>query len=256
MVTAHHVAHRINVRFIETDGQHLLLQLRRTRTVRIGQVSHCELSEFGVAGVGVLRQRLVPVPHRVAQRGLKAELVVQPDLGDAVDVAQALGALEVHRVVQAAFEGGDDVRLAQAGATRAAHREDERESVLRVVVGVEPLDVRELGGRAIRQARLGLLVGRFGGERLAHHGLARELGVGSDQGELRLHAGFVQHAHHGVLQRSERGKRALLQRGLGDPGGMFVQAVEQHRGFGQRCRVELVQSDGHGVHFKRWTQAE
>jgi hypothetical protein len=33
----------------------------------------------------------VPVPHVVAQQGLGGELVVQADLGNAVDVAQGLG---------------------------------------------------------------------------------------------------------------------------------------------------------------------
>jgi hypothetical protein len=56
----------------------------------------------------------VPVPHLVAQRGWGGELVVQADLGDAVDVAQRLGALEVGVARQAPREGVDDLLLAQA----------------------------------------------------------------------------------------------------------------------------------------------
>jgi hypothetical protein len=56
--------------------------------------------------------------HLVAQRGLDAELVVQPDLGDAVDVAQALGELEVRVAVQPPLEGRDDLG-ACAGPCRA-----------------------------------------------------------------------------------------------------------------------------------------
>ncbi|MCY1562829.1 hypothetical protein D9M68_1002810 [compost metagenome] len=73
---------------------------------------------------------------------------------------------------------------------------------------VELLDVRELFGRAVREARPGLLVGGFSGERLVHHGLAGELGVGADQRELRVHAGVGEHRHHGVLERGQRDKWA------------------------------------------------
>jgi hypothetical protein len=66
----------------------------------------------------VLRQLFLPVPHLVAQRGFDPELVVQPDLGDAVDVAQRFGQLEVGVVVQAARKGVDDLVLG-SGPRRA-----------------------------------------------------------------------------------------------------------------------------------------
>jgi hypothetical protein len=196
----------------------------------------------------------VPVPHAVADGGLEAELVVQPDLGDAVDVAQALGAFEVHRVAQAALEGGDDLALVQADAARAAHREDEGKTELRVVLRVELLDVRELLGRAVREAGLGLFVGGLGGERLGHHGLACEFRVGADQRKLRLPASLVEHGHHGVFERGQRGEGALGQRLFRDPGRVFVETVEHLRGFGQRRSVELFQGDGHGGGLRRHVQ--
>ena len=42
-----------------------------------------------------------------------AELVIQAELGNAVNVAQALGELEVGVVIQPPLEGGDDLRLGQ-----------------------------------------------------------------------------------------------------------------------------------------------
>jgi hypothetical protein len=68
--------------------------------VRVGEVGDGELALLGVAGVAVAAQLLLPVPHEVAQRRLDAELVVQAQLHDAVDVAQRLGPLEVGEVLQ------------------------------------------------------------------------------------------------------------------------------------------------------------
>jgi len=45
----------------------------------------------------------------LALRGRDAELVVQPDLGNAVDVAQAFGKFEVGVAGQAALERGNDL---------------------------------------------------------------------------------------------------------------------------------------------------
>ena len=85
-------------------------------------------------------------------------------------------------------KGVDDLLLWQTGAARPAHRQDEGEAELRVVVGVELLDLRKLGRGAVRQAGLVLLICGFGGQRVADHGLARKFGVGADQGQLRLRA--------------------------------------------------------------------
>jgi len=83
--------------------------------VGVGQVGDGELALLCVARVAVLGQRLRPVPDlRCPARGLDAELVVQADLGDAVDVAQALGCARSRVAVQAALEGGDDLGAVQA----------------------------------------------------------------------------------------------------------------------------------------------
>ena len=96
VVDADHVADRVDLHVVEAAvGMHPVRQALRAGTVRVGQVGDGELAVFGIARVAVLGQPLGPVPDLVAELGHMAELVVQPDLGDAVDVAQALGAFEV-----------------------------------------------------------------------------------------------------------------------------------------------------------------
>ena len=230
LVAADHVAHRVDVHGVEAGFAHVACDLLGAGAVRLGQVGHGELALFGIAGVGVHRQLLVPVPHVVAERGLRVELVVEPDFRDAVDVAQRFAQLEGRMVVQAALEGVDDLALGEAGAARPAHGEDERKAELGVVVGVEVLDLRELLGRAIGQAGLALLVRRLGGQRLAHHGLAREFGVGADQAQLLVGGCARHHADQRVLEVRERAEGPLGDGARGDPGRMFVHAVEQRRG--------------------------
>ena len=60
----------------------------------------------------------MPVPDVVAQCQIQAELVGQADLDDAVDVAQRLAEFDIGRIVQPAFEGGDDLAARQADAAR------------------------------------------------------------------------------------------------------------------------------------------
>ena len=97
---------------------HPARELRGARAVRVGEIGHRQLAGLGVAGVAVRCERLGPVPHQVAERRDDAEALVEPDLGDPVDVAQALGALEVGVVLEAAREGRDDL-VACAGPGRA-----------------------------------------------------------------------------------------------------------------------------------------
>eukprot|EP01041_Mallomonas_annulata_P033774 gene33776-biopygen26023 len=130
----------------------------RARAVRVGQVGDGELAQLGVAGVGVLCQRLLPVPHLVALGGRVAKLVVEANLGNAVHIAQAFGQLELGVTLHAAFQRGDDLGLQQAGAARATHGQDEREAKARVVLCVELLDLVELRRRAMREPSLVLLI--------------------------------------------------------------------------------------------------
>ena len=57
-----------------------------------------------------------PVPNPVARASGLPNLSCQADFGDAVDVAQALGALGVGVVVQASLKCGDDLGFGQARA--------------------------------------------------------------------------------------------------------------------------------------------
>ena len=133
----------------------------------------------------MLGQGFSPVPHLFAKQGRDSELLVQPQLGDAVDLAQALGELVVAVAVQAALEGVDDLAAVQPQPARAAHGQDERPAEARVVVGIQLLQARELGGRAVGQARRALLVRALGRQRAADQGLAGQFGVGADQVALQ-----------------------------------------------------------------------
>jgi hypothetical protein len=245
VVAAHHVAHGVHLHLVEAAFAHPLADRLRAGAVGLGEVGDGELPLLGIAGVGVLGQPFVPVPHIAADQWLGFELVVQPDLGDAVDVAQRLGALDVGVVVQAAREGVDDLRLVEPRAARPAHGQDEGKAKARVVVPVELLQPRELLGRAVREACRALLLRGFGREALRHHGLARQFGVGADQRQLRLGAGLAHGLRHGVLEVRERAKGPLAQRGLGDPGRVFVDAVQQLQRLVGMRGVELSDAQGH-----------
>ena len=82
--------------------------------MRVGEVGDGELAVLGEARIGVPRQQLGAVPRLLAEHRPDAEAVVEAQLGDAVDVAQRLGELEVGVVLEPALEGGDDLRLGQA----------------------------------------------------------------------------------------------------------------------------------------------
>ena len=251
VVAAHHVAHGVHLHRVKAAFAHPVADALCTGTVRVGEVGHGELALFGKAGVGVLGELFVPVPHVVAQQGLGTQLVVQADLGNAVDVAQGLGALEVCMVAQPPRKGVDDLLFAQPRAARPAHRQDEREAEARVVVGVELLNARKLVGRALREARLRLLVRRFGRQALRHHGLACQLGVGTDQAELRVGAGRAHGMGHGVLEVRQRAKRPLREGLLGNPGRMFIHTVQQLQRLGGAGGVQLFQGQGHGACFNK-----
>jgi hypothetical protein len=94
VVDAHHVAHGVDRHLVEAAVAHPARSRRAPGAVGVGEVGDGELAALGKPG-SLCAASLGPVPHLVAQRGRDAELVVQADLGDAVDVAQALGELEV-----------------------------------------------------------------------------------------------------------------------------------------------------------------
>jgi hypothetical protein len=98
------------VHLVEAARRACPRDLRGAGAVRVGEVGDGELALLGIAGVGV-RQELSCQSHTVAERRVGAELVVQADLGDAVDVAQRFGEFEVGVVQQAPLEGVDDLAL-------------------------------------------------------------------------------------------------------------------------------------------------
>jgi hypothetical protein len=191
--------------------------LARAGLVRFGEVGHGERPGFLEAGVAVHRQRFGPVPDPFTPRRRDAELVVQPDFGDAVDVAQALGQLEVRVPLQAALEGGDDLRSAQARHARPAHGQDERPAEPLVVAGIDLLDAGELFGRAVGQPGPPLFIGALGGQALADHGLAGQLGVGAQQCQLLGARRFPNGRCQLMPQRGQRGKSECRSPG---PGGL------------------------------------
>ena len=247
VIDAHHIAHRVGVDLVKAAGLHAQGEGLGAGLVRGGEVGDGQLAALGKAGVAELRQPFVPVPDLLAQVGVNAEFVVEANFGNAVDVAQGLGEFKVHRVAQAPLPGGDDLLARQPLAAWAPNGQEERKTKLGVVVAVELLDVGQLLRVAVGQTGAALLVGGRGGEGVAQHGLAGQFGVGTDQCELRVMARLAQHLHHGVLELGCAVKGALGQGLLGNPIGVFIQAMQgQHRRSGRHC-VELGKAQCHGV---------
>ena len=193
-VNADHIAHGVNRHVVKAAVAHAVHDVLRAGAVCVGQVGDGELTFVGVARVAEGAELFLPVPKLVAQHRLVAKLVVEPDLGNAVDVAQALLPFKLRVAQQAPRKGFNDLLLVQPQSTRATHRQNEGKAELGVVVGVELLDHRKLCRRALRQTRLALLVGGLGRQALADHGLAGQLGVRLDQFDLSFFAGRLKHA--------------------------------------------------------------
>jgi len=140
----------------------------------------------------MLGQRFLPVPDLIAGTGHLSELFVQPDLGNPVDVAQALGKLVVATAIEPSGEGFNDLLASQSRAPRSAHGQNERPTEAGVVGGVELLKALELLGAAVGQARAALFASRLFGERAADHGLAGQFRVRTNQVEP---GGFGRLAH-------------------------------------------------------------
>jgi hypothetical protein len=217
-INADDVADRVDRHVVEAAVvAHPREKLRGDRTVRIGQVRDGELAALGVRRIAMHGELFRPIEHAIAGLGHETELFVETHLGDPMDVAQRLGALEPGRMRKAPLERREDRGLRQAGAAGTAHGENERKPEARLVIGIEPADPCELVGRALRQARAGLLVGRFARERRRAHRLPRELRVGADQRELRVVAGVAHDVDQRALECGERCERPLLACALDDP---------------------------------------
>ena len=148
----------------------------------------------------MLCKLFLPIPHIVAKGGLEAKLVVQADFNNAVNIANALIPFIVHGVGKAPLKGLNDLLLVQARAAWAPHGQHKRKAELAVVVGVELLNMCKFCWCALGQPRFALLVGGFDCERVGHHGFACQLGVGTDQTDLRFNSRVLQDFHHHMLQ--------------------------------------------------------
>ena len=246
MVDAHHIAHCIGANLVKTTGVHAQAQGAGAGLVGGGQIRHGQLAALGKARVTELGQPFMPVPHLLPQGGLNAQFVVEADFGNAMDVAQSFGEFKVHRVVQSPHPGGDDLFAGQTHCARPAHGQDERKPKLGLVVPVELLNLGQLMGVAVGQARTALLIGGCGRQIHGQHGLARQLRVGANEGQLVLARRFTQHLNHGLFELSCAGKWALRQGTLSDPVRVFVQALHGLDGLRQGQLVDFGQADAHG----------
>ncbi len=238
-IAPNHIAHVVDVDLVKPAGLHAQLQGLGAALVGLGEVGDGEFAPFPVALVTESGQPLVPIPHFMAQLRVQAQLVVEANLNDAVNVANAFFEFEIGGVVQAPLEGFDDLFPAQTQAAWAANGQDERPAKLGVVGGIEGLNLGKLFGGAMGQARTALLVGGFGGEGFADHGLASQLRVSPNQVHFGLASGLVQDLNHGVLQAGCGGEGALAQGALGNPVGVFVKAAELRSGLGQWPGVDV-----------------
>jgi hypothetical protein len=139
-----------------------------------------------------------------------AELVVQPDLGDAVDVAQALGSSK-SGWLQAALEGGDDLgACVSPGAARAAHGQDEGPAEARVVAALSCwMRANSSGVQSVRPGLALFVV-------LSAVSVLLTMALPASSGWARISASWrarPRFAHHlaSVLQCGQRGEGPLAQ---------------------------------------------
>ena len=221
LITAHHIADRV-YRHLHAGLAHPGGQLRGRllvgrRHVGAGQV---------VAAVAVAGQGFAVAHDGRAESQAHVEQVVQAQLGDALDLAQRLKQLVGPAVFQAPREGGDDVLARQAFAGRAFHGQDERKTEPGVVVGVQPLQGGEFFRAAQVQAGFRLLARGLGRQLAGNRRLAGQFRVGPDQAQLFVWRGQAQHPLQFALERRQAGKRPRRRRAAGDPGRVFVDAVQ------------------------------
>jgi hypothetical protein len=254
-IDADDVADGVDLDAVEAALAHPADELRRRGAVRVGEVGDGELAVLGEARVGVPRQQLGAIPRLLAEEGPDAEAVVEAQLGDAVDVAQRFGELEVRVVLEPALEGGDDLRLRQSRSARPAHGEHEREAEAIAVGGVQRRDLRELGRRARGEADAALLVARLGGHRPGGHRLAGELGVRAQQGELLVALGLGDDLDERSLELREREERAARPGPLAHPRRVLVGAGEQRDEVLVRRAVQARQGQ-HVVAHRRGSRAQ
>ncbi len=153
-----------------------------------------------------------------AELKVAAELAVDAQFGDALDLAQAFGHFVAALLLHAPRKRGDDVLARQTVAVRALDGEDEGKAEFGVVVGVEALQRGEFLGAAQVQAGFGLFVARFRGQFAGDRRLAGQLGVGADQAELFVDGGGVDVRLQRLFQRGGAGEGPRRPGAFGYPG--------------------------------------
>ena len=226
---------------------HPVLELAGAGPVRVAQVGDSQLAALGIARVTVGGQLLGPVPYQVTEFWRVAKFVTQPDLCNAVDIAQGFGEFEVGVMAKPALEGGKDIGLAEPQAAGPADRQNEGKAELGAVIGIELPDARQLSGGAVGQAGLGLLVRGLGGQGVGCHGLAGEFWVGPDQAQLGGPIGLANHLNQGIFELSQSAKRAPWLGALSNPGGVFIHTRQQTDEFCRCGGIEVFNGEGHST---------
>ena len=231
VITAHHIAHCIDIDFVKTCLLHGVLNALRASQMGLSEIGHSELTRFFETGVAVLRQVFLPIPNLLALKRVAVGFVVQANLNNSMNISQTLLQFKIGVTVQASFKSGHDLMLVQAKSARSSDGQDKRPSKLLIVGSVEALDFFKFSGGAFSEARFALLVGRFCGQFFAHHGFACQFGVSTNKFDLSISACIFQNLRHAVFQVSPRSKRAVLERAFGNPRRVFIQAIKPLHGF-------------------------
>ena len=181
----------------------------------------------------------------IAQRRHQAQQIVDPQLGDAMNLAQAFGHFIGLLMLQAACEEVDDGAASQTVSVRALDRQDERKAELAVVLRIQLLEPCKFFGAAFGQAGARLLASRFRSDVAGNRCLAGQFRMGTDQRQLLL----CRRIRHRILQRQLEGcqRRERPQSGsaFGNPRRMFVDASQRRAECATIATVQGIEGNGH-----------
>ena len=247
VVATDNVANGIDKNLVKSSALHCVLKICATSQMSFCEVGHGQLTILFESRIAVLRQVFLPVPNLLALCGEDGRFVVQANFNDAVNVAQTFLQFKIGMAMQASLKSSDDLMLVESCTPWAAHRQNKGPAKFLLVGCIQGLNFFELVRRAFCQARFALFVGRFGGQFIAHHGFASQLGVSANQTNLGLSACILQHLGHAVFQVCPRCKGSMFESAFGNPGGMFVEAIQELNGLLRGRCIQLFKSQCHGV---------
>ena len=220
--------------------------------MRLGEVTHAQLTLLGITRVAVLSQPRMPVPHFGAQSGVVVTFVMQANFGDAMDLTQALVKFDRRGLPKSSLQRLQDGIGREAVAARSSHRNDERPAKSVQVLLVEIGQLLGLFGGGLPQPGSLLLLAGFAREAFGR--LGGEHRVRLDQGQLLVVRGLGDAVGKHPFQMRQAAKRALRQCGLRNPRAVFVNAVQPCLSFLGRGLVEPIQDAGgfvaHGCDFQ------